>query len=144
MEFADRAPRRWLIAGGLFLAVILLYLVARSFRRDRVEGHAYAIPTSHHRIIVEVLNGSNRPGLARLGARRLRRSGFDVVFFGNAEHPVGDTTRVLLRRGDGDQADRVRSALGVGQVHNALDSLRQVDVTVILGSDFVADEDGRP
>lgn len=143
MELAPRA-RRWLIAGGLLLAILLPYLLARSLRRDRVEGHAFDIPATDHHVVVEVLNGSDRSGLARLGARRLRRLGFDVVYFGNAKRPGEDTTRILLRRGDGDQAARVRSALGVGAVSTARDTLLRVDVTVILGSDFRPDEDGRP
>jgi LytR cell envelope-related transcriptional attenuator len=143
LEF-DHRTRRGLIAGGSLLAFLLLLLFARSLRRDRVEGHAFDIPDQNHRVLVEVLNGSGRGGLARLGARRLRRLGFDVVYFGNAElHPV-DCTRVLLRRGDPDRAKDVRGALGVGQVSTRPDTLRRVDVTVILGPDFKPDEDGRP
>ena len=81
--------------------------------------------------------------MARLGVRRLRRLGFDVVYFGNADTRV-DTTQVLRRRGDVDNADRVRGALGVGRVLTRVDTLRRVDVTVILGQDFQPDEDGRP
>lgn len=136
--------RRGLIAGGALLTVILLFLVARPFRRDRVEGHAFDIPSADHRIVVEVLNGSDRSGLARLGARRLRRMGFDVVYFGNADQTQVDTTLILRRRGEAGPAERVRAALGVGTVATRLDTLRRVDVTVILGSDFRPDEDGRP
>ncbi len=142
MELAPRA-RRGLIAGALLLTTISVVLLARSLRRDRVEGHAFDIPTGADRVIVEVLNGSGRPGLARLGARRLRRQGLDVVYFGNADSTV-DSTRVLLRRGEEDRASRVQHALGVGRVRSARDTLRRVDVTVILGPDFRPDEDGRP
>jgi hypothetical protein len=135
--------RRWLIAGGLLLSIAVLVVLARSLRRDRVEGHAFDIPTGEHRIIVEVLNGSGRNGLGRLGARRLRRHGIDVVLFGTADSMV-DSTRVLLRRGEKIRADHVKDALGVGRVREAPDSLRLVDVTVILGPDFIPDEDGRP
>ncbi len=135
--------RRGLIAGGLLLATISLVLLARSLRRDRVEGHAFDIPTGDNRIVVEGLNGSGRSGLARLGARRLRRQGLDVVLFGNADSTV-DSTRVILRRGEKVRAERVQDALGVGRIREARDSLRLVDVTVILGSDFTPDEDGRP
>ena len=143
MELAHRA-RRGLIAGALLLAFILLVLFARTLRRDRVEGHAFDIPDADHRILVEVLNGSGRPGLARLGARRLRRLGFDVVYFGNADLPPVDSTRVLLRRGERTRATRVRGALGAGRVIDQTDTLRRVDVTVILGPDFQPDENGRP
>ncbi|MEO8138629.1 MAG: LytR C-terminal domain-containing protein [Gemmatimonadota bacterium] len=142
MELSAGA-RRGLIAGGLLLTMVAVVLLARSLRRDRVEGHAFDIPTGDNRIIVEVLNGSGRPGLARLGARRLRRHGLDVVLFGNADSSV-DSTRVILRRGEKVRADRVLDALGVGRVREGRDSLRLVDVTVILGPDFTPDEDGRP
>lgn len=145
MELAARTRHR-LIAGGTLLAFIALYLLARSFRRDRVEGHAFDIPPTDHPIVVEVLNGTKRDGLARLGTRRLRRQGFDVVYFG----PLGegtegvDSTQVLVRRGDPANGSRVRSALGVGAVQTRIDTLRRVDVTVILGPDFQVDESGRP
>jgi hypothetical protein len=135
--------RRWLIAGGFLLTLVVLFLFARSLRRDRVEGHAYDIPTGDSRLIVEVLNGSGRNGLARLGARRLRRHGIDVVLFGTADSMV-DSTRVILRRGEQVRAARVHDALGVGRILEGRDSLRLVDVTVILGPDFKPDEDGRP
>jgi hypothetical protein len=137
------ASRRWLIAGGLLLTVLLLVLVTRALRRDRVEGHAFDIPSVEQRIIVEVLNGSGRPGLARLGTRRLRRMGVDVVYFGNADSLV-DSTRIVVRRGDPTVATRVRQALGTGRVGSRPDSLRRVDVSVILGPDYQPDEDGRP
>ncbi len=137
------ATRRGLIAGGLLLTVVLLVLAGRAFRRDRVEGHAFDIPVGEGRLVVEVLNGSGRTGLGRLGTRRLRRMGLDVVFFGNAEAPV-DSTRVIVRRGDPSKAHRVKNALGAGKVVVQIDTLRRVDVSVILGQDYHPDEDGRP
>jgi hypothetical protein len=142
LELTPRT-RRALIAGGTLLFFILLLVLGRSLRRDRVEGHAFDIPAGGRGIVVEVLNGSGRSGLARLGVRRLRRLGFDVVYFGNAEPPA-DTTQVLLRRGDARNAERVRNALGVGRIVTRVDTLRRVDVTVILGPDFHPDEQGRP
>jgi len=121
---------------------MVLVLAGRAFRRDRVEGHAFDIPAGEGRLVVEVLNGSGRTGLGRLGTRRLRRMGLDVVYFGNAD-PV-DSTRVIVRRGDPGKGNRVRSALGTGQVLVQIDTLRRVDVSVILGQDYHPDEDGRP
>jgi len=143
VEFSP-GKRRGLIAGGVLCAILLLYLLAQAFRHDRVEGHAFDIPSGKDRIQTEVLNGSRKSGLARLGARRLRRQGIDVVFFGNAGPPGVDTTRIVLRRGAENQAERVRGALGVGVIRIERDTLRRVDVTVILGPDFQPDEDGRP
>ena len=108
-------------------------------RPELVEGHAFAVPPSTDRVVVEVLNGTDRPGLARAGARELRRGGFDVVYLATA--PAVDSTTVLVRRGALETGQQVRKLLGSGKVKVARDSTRHVDVTVILGPDFrVPDE----
>lgn len=137
-----RAARRWLIAGGTLLALVVLVLAGRALRRDRVAGHAFDIPTADGRILVEVLNGSGKTGLGRLGTRRLRRMGLDVVYFGTAG--ATDSTQIIARRGERSRAEKVRDALGTGKVMVQPDTLRRVDVSVILGQDFQPDEDGRP
>ncbi len=87
------------------------------------------------RIVVEVLNGSGRRGLARAATRVLRQAGFDVVYFGNVSRSVG-VTQALARRGDSAAAVRVARALGATQVRVATDTLLRVDVTVLLGGDY--------
>jgi S1-C subfamily serine protease len=138
--------RRRVLAVLTALAVIgtsAAALVLRGGRPDRVSGHAFAIPSAEARIVVEVLNGTGRPGRARSATRVLRRQGLDVVFFGNWESAgLVRKTKVVVRRG-GDQAParRVAQALGAGAVVVDLDSLRRVDVTVILGEDWKAAAD---
>lgn len=85
-------------------------------------------------MVVEVLNGTDKSGLARVGARVLRKAGFDVVYLATA--PAADSTSVLVRRGEDEAGQRVRKALGAGTVKVVRDSTRHVDVTVILGPDF--------
>jgi len=104
-------------------------------RPEPVVSHAYAVPSSDHRIQVEVLNGSRRPGAARVATRVLRQQGLDVVFFGNADRLV-DSTQILVRRGDPANGRAVRSTLGTGRVVVDPDTLRRVDVSVVLGQDF--------
>ena len=87
------------------------------------------------RVIVEVLNGSGRRGLARVAARELRRAGFDVVYFGTSNDSIR-VTQVLARRGDSTAASRVAGALGTSRVRVAVDTLLRVDVTVLLGDDY--------
>jgi hypothetical protein len=87
------------------------------------------------RIVVEVLNGSGRRGLARAATRVLRQAGFDVVYFGNVSRSVG-VTQALARRGDSAAAVRVARALGATRVRVATDTLLRVDVTVLLGGDY--------
>jgi len=103
-------------------------------KRELVPGHAYAIPAPGKRIRVEVLNGTQRPGFARTATRALRERGLDVVFFGTG--PAADSTRILVRRGDPGQGKTVAEALGVGRVVTEPDTLRRVDVSVLLGNDW--------
>lgn len=95
-----------------------------------------AIPTREsERVTVEVLNATRRSRLARAGTAQLRRDGIDVVFFGTAD-TILDSTLVLVRRGDESAGDRVVRSLGVGRVVVQIDTLRRVDLTVLLGEDF--------
>jgi hypothetical protein len=103
--------------------------------RERAASPAAFQEPSGPRVLVEVLNASGVPGLAREGTRHLRQQGLDVVFFGNADQTV-DSTRVLVRRGDGSAGARVARALGLGAVSRVEDTLRRVDVTVLLGRDY--------
>ena len=59
----------------------------------------------------------------------------DVVFLGNADS-LSDLTQVLVRRGDSGKAHYVLTALGEGRLRIETDTLRRVDVSVILGEDF--------
>jgi hypothetical protein len=132
--------RRHVLGSLIALAAVATTAAALVFhaRPDRVSGHAFPIPSAEDRVVVEVLNGSGRPGLARSATRLLRRRGLDVVFFGNWDgEGVVRRTKVVVRRGT-DEADgrRVAEALGAGTVVVDLDTLRRVDVSVILGEDW--------
>ena len=106
-------------------------------------GHAYAVPSPARRVTVEVLNGTRRAGAARVATRMLRKQGLDVVYFGNADAPA-DSTRVIVRRGDPGHGRDVRAALGVGRIVVEPDTLRRVDVSVVLGQDFRPGGELRP
>ncbi|MBA3318630.1 MAG: LytR C-terminal domain-containing protein [Gemmatimonadales bacterium] len=121
------------LVGGLAAGVRLLVPPPPPTPRE----HAYPIPSPERRVMVEVLNGTARAGAARAATRMLRRQGLDVVFFGNAPG-AADSTRVIVRRGDPARGREVRLALGVGRVVVEIDTLRRVDVSVILGGDFQA------
>jgi hypothetical protein len=66
-----------------------------------------------------------------------------VVFFGNAEVAL-DSTRVIVRRGDPARGREVQQALGLGRIVVDPDTLRRVDVSVILGRDFRDQGDVHP
>jgi hypothetical protein len=104
-------------------------------RRGPATAPAPAAVVGGQRVIVEVLNGSGRRGLARAATRELRRAGFDVISFGTISDTVA-LTEALVRRGDSTAAVRVIRALGVGRVRLAPDTLLRLDVTVRLGDDY--------
>ncbi|MGB9780435.1 LCP family protein [Caldanaerobacter sp.] len=85
-------------------------------------------------IKVEVLNGTNTPGLASKYADMLRKQGFDVVRIGNITGTTFSTSRVYARS-DEEKAKRVANALSIVHVEKDITPDSNVDVTVILGKD---------
>lgn len=118
---------------GLVAAAVLGWMLLGG--EERAPHSTPAALAGDERVIVEVLNGSGRRGLARVAARELRRAGFDVVYFGTSGDSVR-VTQVLARRGDSVVASRVAGALGTSRVRVAIDTLLRVDVTVLLGDDY--------
>jgi hypothetical protein len=124
------------------LAVVMLGVRHVLERPERVEGHAFAVPERRDRIVVEVLNGTEVSGLARVGTRVLRRAGIDVVSFGTGAR--ADSTAIVVRRGGRGAAEQVRKALGMGRIEERPDSTRHVDVTVLLGADYRPPDEVHP
>jgi len=91
---------------------------------------------------VEVLNASERAGLARRVTDRLRDAGYDVVGFGNAPGGTPDRSVVLSRRGDGDVARALAALLRIDSVRADSNDALGLDATVILGADLT-EPDGR-
>jgi Fe-S oxidoreductase len=135
--FLEQPGRHWrkfaLIAVPLFLAGGIAFL-AKPAKVSR-PAPAFAVPSPEGRVLVEVLNGTRRQGVARTATRMLRRQGLDVIFLGNADS-LSDSTRVIARRGNAERARYVAQALGTGRVTIETDTFRRVDVSVILGDDF--------
>lgn len=144
MEFARRHAFVALIAVGVVGGTAAGVTTLRP-QADQVKGHAFAIPSGDDRVQVEVLNGTLRPGLARAATRVLRRQGIDVVFFGNTDSAGRSAvTLVLVRRGEAAVGERVAGALGQGKVLVRIDTLRRVDVSVILGNDYKGPDELHP
>jgi hypothetical protein len=133
----EQLGRRWiwlsLIAGIMALIAVTGFL--RRIERPAKTDQAFAIPPVQGRLMVEVLNGTRRQGAARTATRMLRSHGVDVVFLGNADSAAG-LTRVIVRRGDPERARTVAAVLRAGKILVETDTLRRVDVSVILGEDF--------
>lgn len=93
-------------------------------------------PSEARAPVVEVLNGTDLPGLAASAGKVLRLRGVDVTAHGQAPRPR-DRTAVYDRTGDFEKASRVRAALGCPSAVAAtrIDPLRGVDASVELGMD---------
>ncbi|UCD38582.1 MAG: LytR C-terminal domain-containing protein, partial [Fidelibacterota bacterium] len=87
---------------------------------------------------IEILNGCGIPGVASKFTDYLRRKGYDVVRFTNAQRYDYPRTLVVNRGEDLARAYSVAQALGVeaNAVENMPDPSLQLDVTVVLGQDF--------
>jgi hypothetical protein len=100
---------------------------------ERAERPARVVPDSV-RIKVEVLNATSTRGLGRLATAWLRDQGFDVVGTGTAPSAERlDSTLVLDRSGRADWAQLAARAMGGARVEARPDSLRYVDLTVLIG-----------
>jgi len=99
-----------------------------------------AAGTSSARVRVQVLNGTGVPGLAQQVQPALVPAGAVVSLTGNADRFDYETTQVVFYRDeDLESARAVQRALGVGEVVRSLVALDVVDVTVVIGADFVAE-----
>jgi hypothetical protein len=92
------------------------------------------------RVRVEVLNGGQRDGMARVATGELRDDGFDVVYFGN-NGSLQDSSVVLARTERVEFAREVADALGIRTVLAEPDSNLFLDVTVVLGQEWTPPPD---
>jgi hypothetical protein len=97
-----------------------------------------AVPDS--RVRIQVLNGTRKPGLARLATDQLRDAGYDVVSLGNAASAAANSV-VLDRVGKRDIADRIARVLEITRVETRVDTALYLEATVILGKDWVVRND---
>jgi hypothetical protein len=100
-------------------------------------------PGPGKRVRVRVLNGTEHEGLPGEVAQVLVPAGAEITIVGNADRFDHETT--VVRYGDPGQeaaAERLSEALGVGEVELDRRSNDAVDVTVVLGRDYVEAADG--
>jgi hypothetical protein len=88
------------------------------------------------RVRVRVVNATTTRGLARRATLLLRDFGYDVVDFDTDTRRQSITTVIEVHTGGTDAADRIRRVLGVGNITAVADSLRFLDVTVVIGRDW--------
>jgi hypothetical protein len=119
----------------LIAGTILLRLPEESAPLDEVT--AVNQPVVDGRVTVEVLNAGGVSGVAREATAALRSAGFDVVSFGNANSFDQVESVVVDRIGDPNPALLVASVLGIRNVRSEPDSNLYLDISVLLGSQWL-------
>jgi len=125
------------VAGVLALAGATVYAVSRADGGGSGESRNLEPPSE--RVRVEVLNAGGVSGQARVATDRLREVGFDVVSFGNAGTFDREITAIVDRVGRPELARAVARVLGVDAVLSEPDPNLFVDVTVLLGKDWIGE-----
>jgi hypothetical protein len=88
---------------------------------------------------VEVLNGCGTAGIAAVATDFLRASDVDVIYSGNFNRFDVELSMILDRVGDKDNAEKIAGILGIDdeQVKTEINPNRQLDVSVVLGKDYL-------
>lgn len=119
-------------------------LLGARFFDGEASGTGLAVdpaPWTQGRVRIEVLNGGGVTGMARAATEVLRDAGFDVVSFGNAAtFDASRPSAVVDRVGRTDMAQAVARALGIDSVQSEPDPNLYVDVSVVLGQEWMAPE----
>ncbi|MBN2619045.1 MAG: LCP family protein [Spirochaetales bacterium] len=89
---------------------------------------------------IQVLNGTNQPGLASRTAKYLNSFGYNISGYGNAgsgneEH---EFTSILIRKGNREAAERIGELINCEYIHTQIEEGIDdtIDFTIILGKDF--------
>ncbi|HSD00191.1 MAG TPA: LytR C-terminal domain-containing protein [Casimicrobiaceae bacterium] len=137
---------RWLV-----LAIALVVSIGALVAKYRVDGGAStppqdslktlvmdtsARPPDGVRVRVRIVNTTSARGLAKRATFVLRDFGYDVVDYDGDPKAARKTTLIISHTGHADWAQRLQRALGTGSIEARADTLRYVDFTVLLGSDW--------
>ena len=87
-------------------------------------------------VTVQVLNGTDIPGLAAKARNRLLYFGYNVVEFGNADRNNYKKSYVFDRSGHLNYAKHVADILKIKNTYPNINKLLVLDTTVILGQDY--------
>lgn len=97
-------------------------------------------PGSSEVIRVQILNGNGEPGIGQVVADRLIGQGFRVILSGNARRLNYQTTKIITYDASPEGqalARRAQELLKVGQVQVSVQEQGIVDLTIVVGKDFL-------
>ena len=121
----------------IVLAVVTILMQLPEESAPLAEATAINQAVVDRRVRVEVLNAGGVSGMAREATGALRSAGFDVVSFGNAGSFDQVESAVVDRVGNLNPAISVASVLGIRNVRSEPDSNLYLDISVLLGSQWL-------
>jgi hypothetical protein len=120
-----------------------LYRIVESDLTELIERVFPDAAAQGPRVRVQILNGVGLPGIAERVQPLLVDAGGRMTLSGNADRFDYQVTQVVYYDDEDLAAARaIQEALGVGEVVKSLTGLDVVDVTVVIGADFVAANPG--
>ncbi|MGH2748698.1 MAG: LCP family protein [Actinomycetota bacterium] len=108
--------------------------------RDFLRQNVGVAAVEQDEVRVQILNGNGEPGIGQEVAEILTGEGFRVVLSDNARNFDYEETLVITydSSAEGQQvAERARDLLGVGRVQVSAQSQGIVDLTIVVGRDFL-------
>jgi hypothetical protein len=117
-----------------------LYSTSATEVRTFVEDTFGDLPALEDEVRVQILNGNGVPGIGDQVANKLVGEGFRVVLSGNAERLDYADTLILVYESTLEaqaSGERVRELLGVGEVQVSGQPQGIVDLTIVVGRDFI-------
>jgi hypothetical protein len=116
-----------------------LYRVVDQDMATMIERLFPTAPRVGDRVRVRILNGAGAPGVAQRVQPLLLDAGGQMTLSGNADRFDYEVTQIVYYEDERlDDARTIQEALGVGEVVKSLAELGVVDVTVVVGADFLA------
>ncbi len=110
-----------------FFLLLLILLENCDFNKEKI---------SPSDIRVEVLNATGEFHLARIISMELRRKGFDVIRFSNAEDTLSKTVIIERKNPDKRYAKILGNMIGLNRIEFEPDPQRICEVTLIIGKDY--------
>ena len=132
-----------LLSSATAMVLLLASTLGQWVPGDAMPAGAILTP-GNARVTVEVRNAGGVGGMARTATDYLRSAGFDVVGIGNAARFDQTGSVVIDRVGTPKTAAGVAGVLGIDSVTSEPDPNLFVDVTVRLGSGWVAPRKPEP
>ncbi len=117
-----------------------LYSISDTDIRSFVAETFGASPKAVEEIRVQILNGSGLPGMTQAVAERLVGEGFKVVLSGNANRLDYEATQIVIYESTPEAqaaGERAGELLGVGNLQVSVNQQGIVDLTIVVGKDFI-------